>query len=131
MQIAQRLAKISKMVVSPLGIRTRLSSSSPTIATAPLPPALKDFDPHNYQLPFRPVSYDDLMEPYGDWKVALEAERRLANKTLVAGILAMIGAITILELTGWKDGAYMPNLDRIMEETEGRHPDLEGRISVR
>ena len=92
---------------------------------------LVNFNPNNYNVPLRPVTMDDTLEPYGSWKVAYEAERKRANLTLLKGILCLSGAIGIVLGAGVFDGVILPNLDNIMEDTEPFDFEKEeGRISV-
>lgn len=91
---------------------------------------LLDFDPNNYSVPLRPVTMDDTMEPYGDWKVAYAAEKRRGNRMLLAGILSFSGSVLFLIKSGVFDPVIMPNLDNIMEETEPWNFDKEGRVTV-
>lgn len=87
--------------------------------------------PTTYDVPLRTVTMDDMMEPYGDWKVAYEAERKNANKELFKGIVTFAVALTFFYLSGAADELWMPNLDNIMEDTEPFSHDLEGRFTVR
>lgn len=73
---------------------------------------------------------DDLVEPYGSWKVAYAAEKKQANFMLFRGIVCMAATVVIWITSGVLDGLYMPNLDNIMEDTEPYNLDTEGRISV-
>lgn len=80
---------------------------------------------------FRPPTMDDLMEPYGSYKTAYEAEKRRGNRTLALGVLSLGTALTIFYHSGVIDGLFMPNLDNIMEETEPWDwGDKTGRITV-
>lgn len=86
---------------------------------------------NNYQIPVRPTTHDDLMVPYGSFEQALEAERKLANKTVIQGIISFIIGATIFYKSGVMDGLWMPNLDNIMEESQPMVlEDKEGRITV-
>lgn len=109
------------------GTTLRLSSSSATTTSSA---TLQNFNPNNYNIPLRPANYNDLMEPYGSFQVALEAERRLANRYLLIGALCFSGAMTFFLNSGAVDGIMMPNLDNIMEETESIEHDKEGRFTV-
>lgn len=73
---------------------------------------------------------DDLMEPHGSWKVAYEAERKSANLAVLKGVLSFAITMIIFFTSGITEGLYMPNLDNIMEETEGCNFDKEGRVTV-
>lgn len=92
--------------------------------------SLMDMDPNNYSVPLRPSTMDDTMEPYGSWKIAYEAERRRGNRMLFTGILCFSASCLLLVKSGVFDGAIMPNLDNIMEETEPFDFDKEGRVTV-
>lgn len=74
---------------------------------------------------------DDLMEPYGSWKVAYAAEKKYANKLLALGVIFLSSTLTIFYHSGVMDGLFMPNLDNLMEDTEPwDFGDKEGRITV-
>lgn len=105
---------------------TRMETLSPSKAAA----AMQNFDPNNYHIPARPLTMDDLMEPYGSWKTAYEAEKKNANFIVLRGILCFAATIIIFLNSGITEGLYMPNLDNIMEETEGCNFDKEGRKTV-
>lgn len=83
-----------------------------------------------YNVPLRPATMDDLMEPYGPWKQAYDAENRRANFAVIRGAAALLTSLLIFYNSGVLDGIYMPNLDNIMEETEPFSEDKEGRITV-
>ena len=91
---------------------------------------LANFDPNNYKVPIRPVTMDDMMEPYGSWKVAYEKEKRLANAAIFKGVVCLTASILFLLFSGATEGLDMPNLDNIMEDTEPFNFDTEGRITV-
>ena len=88
---------------------------------------LRDFNPKNYDIPIRAINMDDLMEPYGSWKTAYEAEKKRGNKAIIRGTLALTASIILFLYSGIVDGLMMPNLDNIMEETEPFNYDTEGR----
>lgn len=110
-----------------------VSTSSSTHVEQPSRTAgvdMANFDPKNYSVPIRPYTMDDMMEPYGPWKMAYDAERKLANKTLLKGLLCLSASLIFLFNSGALEGLDMPNLDNIMEETEPFNFDTEGRVSV-
>lgn len=79
---------------------------------------LANFNPNNYDVPIRPATMDDTMEPYGSWKVAYEAERKRSNRILARGVACFVSALLCVYYSGVFDGVLMPNLDNIMEDTE-------------
>lgn len=79
--------------------------------------SLQNFNPNRYSVPLRAPTMDDLMEPYGSWKIAYEAERKRGNKMLILGFLCLSTTLTIFYQSGVADGIWMPNLDNIMEDT--------------
>jgi hypothetical protein len=88
-------------------------------------------NPSRYDIPLRPVTMDDTMEPYGPWQMAYEAEKRRANRILAGGIFCFTGACLIVYYSGVFDGVFMPNLDNIMEETQPFEFEKgEDRVSV-
>lgn len=89
------------------------------------PVKLKKFDPHNYHFEPRILTMDDHMEPYGSWKQAYEAERKLGNKMLIQGIICFTAALTILICSPATEGLLMPNLDNIMEDTVPSGEDMD------
>ena len=91
---------------------------------------LENFDPNNYQVPVRPVTMDDYMEPYGPWKTAYEAERKRGNRAVLIGVISLSASLYFLFNSGALEGLDMPNLDNIMEETEPFNYDTEGRVTV-
>lgn len=92
---------------------------------------LANFNPNNYNIPVRPVTLDDCMEPYGSWQVAYDAEKRRGNSILFRGIACFTGACLFVYYAGVFDGVLMPNLDNIMEDTQPFELEKgEGRISV-
>lgn len=89
------------------------------------------FDPNNYSIPVRPITMNDTMEPYGDWKTAYAAEKRNANMTLLKGIASFTCACMVVYYGGLFEGVILPNLDNIMEDTEPFDFEKEeGRVSV-
>jgi len=91
---------------------------------------LANFDPNNYNIPVRPETMDDLMEPYGPYKQAYAAEKRRGNIQILKGSVSLIASFLFLYFSGAMEGLFMPNLDNIMEETEPFNFDTEGRVSV-
>lgn len=83
-----------------------------------------------YNMPVRVVNMDDLMEPYGSYKVAYAAEKKRAIYYVIRGIVCLSISLTIFYQSGTMDGLWMPNLDNIMEDTEPFNLDTEGRVSV-
>lgn len=81
-------------------------------------------------VPLRPPTIEDTMEPYGSWKQAYEAEKKLGNRTLLLGVLCFTTSLVIFYQTGTLDGVIMPNLDNIMEETEPFEFDKTDRVTV-
>lgn len=126
-----KIGRLSNLLVGRRGFKvsTNLRYSTPT-TQAQKAAALQNYDPENYNIPLRPVTMDDLMEPYGSWKLAYERERREANFTLLKGIACFTVTMIIFFNSGVTEGLIMPNLDNVMEETEPWNFDKEGRITV-
>lgn len=104
-----------------LHISTKLAASKTS---------LQDFDPNNYNIPVRVPTMDDMMEPYGSWKIAYERERKNANMHILKGVFCLTTTLCIFYYSGVMDGLFMPNLDNIMQDTEPISFDKEGRTSV-
>lgn len=121
-----RIAKLTPaMSVGRRGLQTGMVKFSST------KPDIQRFDPNNYNIPIRHPTMDDLMEPYGLWKQAYEAERKAGNRTLIMGILCFTATCTLFVYSGVLEGIIMPNLDNIMEDTEPLEPvDRDERVSV-
>lgn len=93
--------------------------------------SLQNFNPHRYSVPLRAPTMDDLMEPYGSWKVAYAAERKRGNRMLFLGALSLSTTLMIFYYSGVADGIWMPNLDNLMEETEPfDYGDKSDRVTV-
>lgn len=92
----------------------------------------KKFDPNNYFITPRPVTMDDLVEPYGDWKTAYDREIKLGNFYLLRGAVCLAITCSIVYYSGILDDLWMPNLDNIIADTDPyKVPvDKEGRITV-
>lgn len=125
-----RLAKLPLVChrgIAVATVRTMASSSTPSRLEGV---NLEKYNPNNYRLKIRPVTMDDMMEPYGSWKVAYERERKLANFIVARGIVSLGITLTLFYYSGVMDGLFMPNLDNIMEDTEPFNFDKEGRVTV-
>lgn len=112
------------LLIGRRSLKTVASSNAPSYNK------VANFDPNNYHIPVRPTTMDDLMEPYGSWKTAYEAERKNANLHLLKGALCLMTTLIVFFTSGITEGLLMPNLDNIMEETEPFNFDKEGRVSV-
>lgn len=124
-----RLFRVSSLVrKARFQENTRLASHAP--AHTHSAPAIRYVNENNYTVPPRPATLNDLMVPYGSFQQALEAERRLANKMLIRGIIVFTLGCVFFYNTGVADELWMPNLDNIMEDTEPVVYDKEGRITV-
>lgn len=124
------LVRLQTKVILRRGIQTsafRLSDHSSLTREKVDEKFLRDFDPNNYDIPVRPVTMDDLMEPYGSYKVAYAAERKKGNRMIFQGVVSFMAACILFAYSGLIDGLTMPNLDNIMEETEPFNFDTEGR----
>lgn len=93
-------------------------------------PAIRYVNENDYTVPSRPPTLNDHMVPYGSFQQAQEAERKLANKMVVRGIIVFMAGCTFIYNTGLFDAVWMPNLDNIMQDTEPVVYDKEGRITV-
>lgn len=125
-----KIARFSNLSVGRRNLKTTAIALSNAPSTSPYKAAIQNFDPNNYHIPVRPTTMDDLMEPYGSWKTAYEAERKSANLHLLKGVLCLATTMIIFFTSGITEGLLMPNLDNIMEETEPFNFDKEGRVSV-
>lgn len=99
-------------------IKRRGLKTSASCLDAPKALQNQNFNPNNYTIPLRRPTMDDLMEPYGSYKIAYAAEKKKANKTLLLGIISFAATLTFFIQSGVMDYLIMPNLDNIMEDTE-------------